>query len=54
MYHYNVISYSDFANNALINNIKERLSIKNSGFNFLGFKVHCLGRFSRKQRATSY
>jgi hypothetical protein len=52
---YNMSSYSLFKNYNFSNNLHTRLkNIKPNQAQFLGFKIKCSGRFSRKQRASSY
>lgn len=54
-FNYNALSYSLFTNYNKTNNLKNRLKTRkplHSGF--LGFKMRCSGRFSRRQRASSY
>lgn len=54
-YNFNNFSYNMFLNKISVNPLKQRLSIAKKPFsNFIGFKIHCVGRFSRRQRASSY
>lgn len=52
---YNALSYSSMSGHNSSNNLTARMK-KNvtSESIFLGFKIKCVGRFSRRQRATSY
>lgn len=54
MYNYNLFSYNLFMNLNQLNSLKERSNKNHSFMNYIGFKIHCLGRFTRKQRASSY
>jgi hypothetical protein len=54
-YNFNNFSYNMFLNRVALNPLKQRLSVLKKPFsNFIGFKIHCVGRFSRRQRASSY
>jgi hypothetical protein len=52
---YNALSYSNMSLYNSSNNLSARSrQISKSESVFLGFKIKCVGRFSRRQRATSY
>jgi len=54
-FNYHVFNYSRFTVSKSINKLAMRFkSAKPIHTNFLGFKIKCSGRFSRKQRASSY
>jgi len=54
-YNYFLYNYSStWLKYSPINNLKSRIKEGNRSAQFKGFKVHCLGRFSRRQRASSY
>lgn len=52
-FNFNAFSYNEFYSR-MLNFHHERNNFKNLSIPFLGFKIHCSGRFSRKQRASSY
>ncbi len=54
-YFQNKLSYNKFKRYNKAKNLKLRLdNIKPKHAEFLGFKLRCSGRFSRRQRASSY
>lgn len=52
---YNVLTYSNMLMVNSSNFLKDRLQhVRKVVYNFLGFKIKCVGRFTRRQRAISY
>lgn len=52
---YHAISYAAFTVHNKFNNLKARAeNVKSQSADFLGFKIKCVGRFSRRQRSSSY
>jgi len=54
IYNFNTFSYNEFICKISTNFMNERLKFKSLPIQYLGFKIHCSGRFSRRQRASSY
>jgi len=52
-FNYDEFSHKMFLVHTGVNSLKERLAQKQYS-NFLGFKIKCVGRFTRKQRVSSY